>query len=212
MNQPATKERFASAYERTPPWDIGRPQQDLVAAFDALDLPGPVLDLGCGTGEHVLELARRGIEAWGLDATVAAVEAARAKADERGVATATFVVGDALDLSPYRGRFRVILDCGLYHVIRDSERRTYVAEVTRALAPGGWHLMLGFQTNTTGFGPRGYSPSELRSAFSSGWRERFLREATFEANGASLRDGTGPPRRPDGRPGVAAWLSLFERT
>ena len=49
----------------TPPWDIGCPQADLVAAFDEVSLSRSVLDPGCGTGENTLELARRGLEAWG---------------------------------------------------------------------------------------------------------------------------------------------------
>lgn len=35
----------------------------------AEELGGPVLELGCGTGEVILPIARRGIEAWGLDAS-----------------------------------------------------------------------------------------------------------------------------------------------
>ena len=40
---------------------------------------GPVLDVGCGPGRHVLALARRGVLAVGVDVTPAAVRYARAR-------------------------------------------------------------------------------------------------------------------------------------
>lgn len=40
---------------------------------------GPVLDVGCGPGRHVLALARRGVMAMGLDITPAAVRLARTR-------------------------------------------------------------------------------------------------------------------------------------
>jgi SAM-dependent methyltransferase len=42
---------------------------------------GPVLDVGCGPGRHVVALAERGVPALGIDVTAAALTAAR----ERGV-------------------------------------------------------------------------------------------------------------------------------
>lgn len=192
-----TRSFFQSAYlGDAPPWDIGRPQRDLLAAFDLLPSTGSALDVGCGTGEHVLELARRGLDAWGLDATGAAIERARAKAAQRQL-QATFVVGDVLALSALGRTFDRIIDCGLYHVIGDDERRRYLVEVGAALVPGGLHVMLGFQTNLQDRGPRGYSPVELRAAFAEGWRERLIREAVYETR--------------DREVGQPAWLSIFER-
>jgi SAM-dependent methyltransferase len=42
-------------------------------------VPGPVLDVGCGPGRHVLALARRRVLALGIDASPAAVRLARGK-------------------------------------------------------------------------------------------------------------------------------------
>jgi 2-polyprenyl-3-methyl-5-hydroxy-6-metoxy-1,4-benzoquinol methylase len=44
-----------------------------------------VLDSGCGTGEHALLFASRGLSATGVDLSAPAVETARAKAVRRGV-------------------------------------------------------------------------------------------------------------------------------
>jgi glutathione S-transferase len=191
-----SRERFVNAYDggAPPPWDIGKPQDELVAVFDEIGISGSALDLGCGTGENALELARRGLDVWGLDSTPAAIAAAEKKRDARGL-NAKFVVGDALDLAPLGRTFDTVLDCGLFHVIDEEERRRYLRELLHVVRPGGRHLMLGFATNTSGVGPRGYSAEELRGYFAEGWREVFVRKTVFLAAGMEQ----------------AAWVSLFER-
>ncbi len=37
-----------------PPWDLGRPQSAFLGLADQGAIRGRVLDVGCGTGEHVL--------------------------------------------------------------------------------------------------------------------------------------------------------------
>jgi SAM-dependent methyltransferase len=192
-----TKDRFSEIYAiSTPAWDIGRPQPDLLTAFDEISLTGSVLDLGCGTGENALELARRGLDVWGLDATPAAIAKAEEKRAARGL-SATFVHGDAFDLSALHRSFDTVLDCGLYHVLEDEERRSYRRSVDLVLRPGGRFLMLGLATNTSGRGPRGYSVDELRAGLGDGYEEVFVRAASFWAT-------------PD-RGNLPAWLSLFIR-
>ncbi len=204
----ATKEFFVSAYEgNPPPWDLGRPQKDLIEAFEELKIAGSVIDLGCGTGEHVLALAARGLDSWGIDSTPSAIESAERKKAARSVGgshpgaaprtlSATFVCGDALDLGQFQRKFDTVLDCGLFHVIAEEERLKYVRELPHVLGPKGRFLMLGFQPHTRERGPRGYTPDELRN-YLQGYSEVFVRPATYETN--------------DGNGGMPAWLSLFER-
>src|SRR5664280_872415 len=92
--QPA---EFNAFYTGTPPWDIGRPQPAFVGLADAGLIQGRVLDVGCGTGEHVLMAAGLGLDATGIDTAPRAIERARSKAVERSV-KARFVLGDATDL------------------------------------------------------------------------------------------------------------------
>jgi SAM-dependent methyltransferase len=54
---------------------------------------GPVLELGCGTGRLLLELARGGAEVVGLDLSPALLDFARQKADAQG-AEITLALGD----------------------------------------------------------------------------------------------------------------------
>jgi 2-polyprenyl-3-methyl-5-hydroxy-6-metoxy-1,4-benzoquinol methylase len=56
---------------------------------DAGEIESPVLDSGCGTGEHALMLAERGFEVLGLDIAPTAIERARDKARERGRVSAS---------------------------------------------------------------------------------------------------------------------------
>jgi ubiquinone/menaquinone biosynthesis C-methylase UbiE len=116
---------------------------------------------------------------------------------------ATFVHGDALELAALGRRFDTVLDCGLFHVISEEERRRYVAELAHVLGAGGRFLMLGFATSRIDRGPRGYSPEELRG-YLAGFREVFIRPAAYE-----VRPGMLPID--EGIGGMPAWVSLFER-
>src|SRR5688500_7033616 len=106
---------FDTAYEGTPPWEIGRPQEAFVRLAEAGEIAGAVLDVGCGTGENALMLAQRGHEVWGVDTAATAIHRAREKADERGL-TVTFRVADALHLDQLRRSFDTVIDSGLFHV------------------------------------------------------------------------------------------------
>src|SRR5262245_61449495 len=53
-------------YQTPPAWDIGRPQPALLALASSGALHGRVLDIGCGTGEHVLMAAAHGLDATGV--------------------------------------------------------------------------------------------------------------------------------------------------
>ncbi len=63
-----------------------------------------LLDVGCGPGRHVLELASRGIQVVGVDISSTFVEVARQAVDTAGLGhLAEFVVGDARRLGDVEG-------------------------------------------------------------------------------------------------------------
>lgn len=161
---------FEAAYTTTPPWDIGEPQPAFAELAATGRLRGRVLDVGCGTGEHVLMAAAAGCESVGIDIASSAIRLAQEKANERGF-SARFVVGDARNLAALGGQFDVILDCGLFHVFDDEDRAPFVASLASVIRPGGEYFMLCFSENEpSGWGPRRVTQAEIKAAFAHGWR------------------------------------------
>ncbi|MFC5824163.1 class I SAM-dependent methyltransferase [Nonomuraea insulae] len=85
--------KWEEVYADRPRWDIGRPQPAFLALAEAGSIGGRVLDVGCGTGEHVLMCAGIGLEATGVDVAASAIRAAEQKAAERAL-TARFLHHD----------------------------------------------------------------------------------------------------------------------
>ncbi|HZK66439.1 MAG TPA: class I SAM-dependent methyltransferase [Chloroflexota bacterium] len=172
---------FDEAYAETPPWDIGRPQREIVRLEDAGEIRGSVLDVGCGTGENALYLAERGHEVWGVDSAPAAIEKAKAKVRQRGL-EATFQPFDALRLEGLGRSFDTVIDSGLFHVFSDEERPSFVRSLGAVLHPGGDYFMMCFSDLQPGcLGPRRVTQGEIRAAFGEEWKVDYIREATFES-------------------------------
>ncbi len=171
------------ASETPAPWDIGRPQPTFVRLAGRGMLSGHVLDVGCGTGEHVLLAATRGAtEVLGIDLSPRAIARARAKAAERGL-SASFLVGDALNLAQLGQSFDTVIDSGLFHVFSDEDRVRHVASLATALTPGGRICLMCFSDRQPGdLGPRRVSEAELRTAFAMGWTVESITADTFEVN------------------------------
>ena len=178
------KEAWDDSYtgDAPPPWDIGRPQPALVRLADEGRLTGRVLDVGCGTGEHVLLAASHGAEATGIDLAPTAIACARAKAAERGL-KARFEIADALDL-PRQGRsVDTVIDSGVFHVFDDEDRAKYLAGLAAVLRPGGTCYLMCFSGKQPGdWGPRRFRAEELRAEFSDGWTVESLTADTFDLN------------------------------
>jgi len=160
---------YEAAYTTTPPWDIGRPQPAFAALAADGELGRTVLDVGCGTGEHVLMAAEAGSDAVGIDITAAAIRLAEAKAHQRGI-PARFIVGDALHLESFGEEFDTVLDCGLFHVFEDEDRAPFVDSLGHVVRPGGRYFMLCFSDEEPpGWGPRRVTQREINDAFAHGW-------------------------------------------
>jgi SAM-dependent methyltransferase len=185
----------ASYQEGTAPWDIDRPQPALAALADQFS--GRLLDVGCGTGEHALLAAQRGLEAIGVDAAPTAIQRAEAKARDRGL-TARFVVGDALNLAALGERFDTVVDSGLFHVFDDGDPERYVGSLADVVQPGGHVFLLCFSDRQPGdWGPRRVRQDELRASFADGWRVESIEPAEMSV--------TLTPQ------GIQAWLATITR-
>jgi cyclopropane fatty-acyl-phospholipid synthase-like methyltransferase len=162
------------------PWDIGRPQEVFVRIADAGDVSAPVLDSGCGTGEHALLFASRGLSATGVDLSAPAIEMARAKAARRGLRV-RLEVADVLALEGLRGPFATVIDSGMFHVFNDGDRSRYVAALSAVTSPGAVVYLLCFSDHAPGdHGPRQVTHVELRAAFADGWEVWQIEESRFE--------------------------------
>jgi len=199
MTTPAA--RWDSAYEAgsRPPWDIGRPQPAFVRLADGGLLSGRVLDAGCGSGEHALLAAARGADAVGVDISPRAIEQARRKAGERGLAV-RFEVADALSLGGLGLAVDTVIDSGLFHVFDDADRARYVTSLASVLPPGGTCYLMCFSDRQPGtMGPRRVRQEELRTAFGDGWAVTAIVADAFEVNPGF------------GAPAAQAWLATIGR-
>lgn len=91
------------------------------------------------------------------------------KATERG-SPATFLVKDALTLKTWTERFDSVIDCGLFHIFSDDDRKKYADGLVAVLKSGGRFFLLCFSNEEPGTqGPRRILQEELRGAFAEGW-------------------------------------------
>ena len=164
---------FAGMYaEGIPPWQIDRPQPEVIRLIEQGKFESPVLDVGCGTGDNTIELARHGLVVKGLDAVPEALERARKKMEQAGLKQSPeFVLGDALRLAESGVKARTVLDCALFHTFSDEERKDYIRGLEAVLSPGGrLHILSFSELETRQPGPRRLSLSEITGSFGKEWR------------------------------------------
>jgi SAM-dependent methyltransferase len=156
------------------PWDghpLAQRLRDLIeGTSDTSALAaGSALDLGCGTGDSSIYLAKHGWKVTAVDFVAKALDKARAKASTAAVSV-NFVQADVTHLSRagIGADFPLIVDNGCLHNMSDGDRDAYVREVSAVAAPDARLLIVAFAPGGR-FGVRGIDHAEMERRFAPGW-------------------------------------------
>jgi cyclopropane fatty-acyl-phospholipid synthase-like methyltransferase len=128
-------------FTRTP---IGRKLREVEnavqhAALDRLLEPGDeILDVGCGTGQYTLPIARTARRVVGIDPAQPMLDHLEARAREEGIANVETRHGPAPDAIPAGERFDGVVMIGVFNYIERFE--DVVRAVGGVMKPGAWWL------------------------------------------------------------------------
>lgn len=148
-----------------------------------------ILDVGCGTGRHAHELARRGYAVHGIDISERFVDIARAEASEG----ATFDRVDARTLT-FDAEFDIVICLcqgafGMMTAGDDDE--AVVAGMARALRPGGHIVLSAFNAY---FAVRYHDDAEFNAAAGVSHERTEIRSESGESATVDLWTGCYTPR------------------
>jgi len=195
--------------------DLYDAKHAFIAAYgvDLLDLLAAktgerVLDLGCGTGDHVHALRARGVDAVGVDASAEMIARALVKFPE-----ATLRVADARSLG-FAEEFDAVISNAVLHWVPEAD--AVAVSVAAALKPGGRLVAeLGGAGNIATIAggidalraARGLPPAPPLWYFPTvGQYAAVLERAGLEVRQASLFDR---PTKLDGEQGLVTWVRMF---
>jgi SAM-dependent methyltransferase len=124
------------------PWADLRPNPNLIAWLDrnrALN-GGKALKVGCGYGDDVEELARRGYQVVGFDVAPTAIAACMKRSPD---SRATYITADVLQSHvEWRQAFDFVLESYTLQVLPPAERDTAIVRIADFVAPDGTLLVI----------------------------------------------------------------------
>lgn len=95
-----------------------------------------ILDLGCGTGNHVWYLAREGFRVYGIDGSKTAIKSAKKRLAQEGL-KAELMVGDMARLPYGDDYFDAVIDSAAIQHNRLRDIGVIIHEIHRVLKPEG---------------------------------------------------------------------------
>jgi SAM-dependent methyltransferase len=176
---------FNSVYQDVPPWEIGGPQPAMAALLKKYPPSGPILDLGCGSGDLSLYLAQLGHQVIGIDFVEKAITSAREKAGSLPLQVRhllDFLVADALRPSLLQQKFGAVVDSGFFHLFDPGQCDHLADEVSQILLPGGHYYLHEFAVEfPISNMPRMIDAREIRDRFTAeiGWQIKEVQRVEF---------------------------------
>jgi ubiquinone/menaquinone biosynthesis C-methylase UbiE len=167
------------------PWDIGAPQPAMAALIEKYPPTNPILDIGCGSGDLAIYLARLGDHVVGIDFVECAIKRAQDKAGSLPRETArllSFQVADALRPSLLNQKFGAVMDSGFYHLFNSEQCDRLIEEIASILLPNGCYYLHEFAIEFPAPNmPRQITVDELQTRFTAdkGWHIREIQTVEF---------------------------------
>ena len=180
------KKRFNKRYiSGDLPWNINRPDFNLVDVVRDFEIvPAKALDIGCGTGDNVLWLARQGFTVTGIDIAEKAIELALEKSVKNSI-HADFYVRDVLKDDIPGNPYNFVFDRGCFHTFdKKKQRSIYASRVHRLLADDGYWLTLmgSFDDGRLDIGPPKRTALEVVTAVEPFFEIIQLKQGRFDSN------------------------------
>ncbi|WP_394936415.1 SAM-dependent methyltransferase [uncultured Ilumatobacter sp.] len=182
-------EHMGAAYDRYAHTKGTVQEVDHVIEVLGLQSGDHVLDVGCGTGRHAHELARRGIGVHGIDISQRFVEIAQSNAPDG----ATFERGDARMLGFHEEFDAVICLCqGAFGMMTaDGEDAAVVAGMAAALRPDGRLALSAFNAY---FAVKYHEDADFDAATGVSHERTEIRSESGEPKSVDLWTGCYTPR------------------
>jgi len=96
-----------------------------------------ILDLGCGSGRHIVYLAKHNFEVYGIDASPVGIKLAKRWMEDEKL-TASLIIGSIYNKLPYADAFfDAVISVQVIHHNTAGNIRRLIAEIWRVLQPEG---------------------------------------------------------------------------
>jgi len=156
------------------------------------------LDVGCGTGDLVCDIARRGIHAIGVDFAAEMIEIARSRARKESLEKARFQCCSVFEMEFSGRKYDMISANGFIEYISFDELDRFLGIASQALSTGG-SLVLGSRNRLFNlFSLNSFTIEEVES----GVADLLVREAVSLASGIDIMELAKMEAAPLQKPGL----------